>query len=221
MSGQKAPVNAPGRSTAVVRRTLRGQATMEALLEAAVACLLERGIVGTTVAEIAARAGVSPGLFVRCWPTKAALFAAAADLAQRRTLARFEDLWGSDPEDIDQLEQIRVGIDRIVAVYAEPEMRCLAELEGAARTDPRLSATVLPITEAIDEMIRQTARRLAPAEALSERFDDSVRVVIDTARGVSSRTAHAPPAVAARERQRVADALAALVGLPPRVPCRP
>jgi AcrR family transcriptional regulator len=203
----------PGRRSAS-RRTERGVATIEAFLDAAVQSLLERGIAGTTIAEIARRAGVSPGLFVRYWPTKAALLAAAAEAAQRNTLARFQDRWNANtPDDLDHLARIRAGIATIVDLYAEPEMRCLAELESAARTDAELAATVLPATESIDNLIIRSARNLAPVEAAAPRFDDSVRVIIDCARGTSQRTAHAPAEVAAATRRDVASALARLVGV--------
>jgi AcrR family transcriptional regulator len=197
-------------------RSDRSTATIEAFLDAAVQCLLERGIARTTIAEIARRAGVSPGLFIRYWPTKAALLAAAAEAAQRNTLAQFQDRWAATTNDgLDHLARIRAGITTIVELYAEPEMRCLAELESAARTDPELAKTVLPATEAIDDLIIRSARNLAPVEATAARFEDSVRVIIDCARGTSQRTAHTPADRAAAARRNVAAALARLVGVAP------
>lgn len=195
-------------------RTVRGAATVQAFLDAAIASLVKVGYGGTTIAEISRRAGVSPGLFVRYWPTKADLLAAAATDAQRRSFARFEDRWAAaTTTDATRLAQLRAAIATVVELYADPEMRCLAELEHAARTDRQLAATLVAATRSVDEVIVQHARRLAPAEATAERFDDSVRIIIDTARGVNQRTAAAPPDEAARARADAAHALARLVGV--------
>lgn len=195
-------------------RTERGAATVRAFLDAAIASLVEVGYAGTTIAEISRRAAVSPGLFVRYWPTKADLLAAAAMDAQTRSFARFEQRWAAATRaDADRLAQLRAAIATVIELYADPEMRCLAELEHAARTDPKLATTLHAATRAVDEVIVQHARRLAPEEATAELFGDSVRVVIDAARGVNQRTAAAPPEQAARARAEMADALARLVGV--------
>lgn len=187
---------------------------MVALLDAAVDCLVERGFANTTTAEISRRAGVSPGLFVRYWSTKAALLAAAAAHAHRRTMARFEARVGAILDGADDVRPaLRQSIAAIVDLHSEPEMRCLAELALAARTDPELAAEVATATGPIDEWVLRSARRLAPFTTLGRDFDANVRLVLDCARGVAQRAALLPPREAAAARAEVATSLARLVGL--------
>jgi AcrR family transcriptional regulator len=205
MSTVKAP------TPASTPRTGRGEATMTALLTAAVECLVELGYQGTTTAEISRRAGVSPGLFVRYWPTKQAMLAAAAAHAHREAMARFvERLQDIFQRAADVRAGVRDVIAAIIDLHAEPEMRCLAELAQAARTDPELAGEVGAATATIDGFVMRSARRLAPPETLGPNFDAHVLLVLDLARGVAQRTSLLPPRQAAKAR---ADAAAALVRL--------
>lgn len=195
-------------------RTGRGEATVSALLAAAVDCLVELGYQGTTTAEISRRAGVSPGLFVRYWPTKQALLAAAAAHAHREAMASFEQRLRSL---FARASDVRVGlrdvISAIIDLHAEPEMRCLAELAHAARTDAELAAEVSAATGPIDDFVLRSAHRLAPPEALGPQFDARVLLVLDYARGVAQRTSLLPPRQASSARAAAASALVGVLGL--------
>lgn len=57
----------------------RSAATRLALLDAAVACIAERGFAAATTSEVAARAGVSRGAQLHHFPSRAALMAAALE----------------------------------------------------------------------------------------------------------------------------------------------
>jgi AcrR family transcriptional regulator len=186
---------------------------MSALLAAAVECLVELGYQGTTTAEISRRAGVSPGLFVRYWPTKQALLAAAAAHAHREAMARFvERLHDMFERAADVRAGVRAVIAAIVDLHAEPEMRCLAELAQAARTDRELAGEVGAATATIDAFVLRSARRLAPPETLGPNFDAHVLLVLDLARGVSQRTSLLPPEEAAAARAEAAATLARVLG---------
>jgi AcrR family transcriptional regulator len=195
-------------------RTGRGEATVSALVTAAVDCLEELGYQGTTTAEISRRAGVSPGLFVRYWPTKQALLAAAAAHAHREAMAGFEQrIHVLFERAADVRAGLRTVISAIVDLHAEPEMRCLAELAQAARTDRELAAEVSAVTGPIDDFVLRSARRLAPADSLGPEFDNRVRLVLDYARGVAQRTSLLPPSEAAAARADAAEALVSVLGL--------
>jgi AcrR family transcriptional regulator len=73
-----------GRMPATGLRERRTARTREAIVTAALELFEERGIQGTTVDEISARADIAPRTFFRYFPTKeAVLFARAADDRER------------------------------------------------------------------------------------------------------------------------------------------
>ena len=57
----------------------RRAGTRAALVEAALGCLVDLGVAGTTTAAVCARAGVSSGALFNHFPSKAALLGAAAE----------------------------------------------------------------------------------------------------------------------------------------------
>ena len=67
----------------------RSAATREALLDAAIACLIEEGYANTTTGRVGARAGVSRGAHLHHFQTRITLVAAAVERLARR---RFDQL---------------------------------------------------------------------------------------------------------------------------------
>ena len=205
----------PGSASASRRARAVARPPSSALLAAAVDCLVELGYQGTTTAEISRRAGVSPGLFVRYWPTKQALLAAAAAHAQREAMARFEQTVARDvrrgrPTCAAGLRDV---ISAIIDLHAQPEMRCLAELAHAARTDRELAAEVRAATGPIDDFVLRSARRLAPPEVLGPQFDARVLLVARLRSGVARRTVAPAPSAGVVARAEAASALVAVLGL--------
>lgn len=82
----------PSQNSTDVRRKpqrQRGHERVAALLEAAGACFVEKGYDGTTMTEVAARAGASIGSLYQFFPTKEAL---ARALMQQYAQAVYEEL---------------------------------------------------------------------------------------------------------------------------------
>jgi AcrR family transcriptional regulator len=120
---------APPRRTQDERRA----ATRQALLDAALACLLEDGLAGLTTRRVAGRAGVSAATLRFYFPTRAAFVAAAVEqlsaelLRQHREHRAQRGDPGSDGVDswLDELWEICKG----------PAFAAMVELSFAARND--------------------------------------------------------------------------------------
>lgn len=188
-----------------------------AFIEAALACLADHGVHGTTVRRIADRAGVAPGLLTHYFTGKDALVAEAC-----RTLAGhiLDEVAGSPAPGGNALERLR-GFIR--ASFREPNL------------DPGLLRVWIGFWSLVltDETARAThaetyARYRSTLEALlSDALAEAGRPV-DAAR--TSRLAIAvsalldglwlewcldPSVITAREGERIAlDAVAAITGLP-------
>jgi AcrR family transcriptional regulator len=127
--------------TAVQRRTQaeRRAATRDALLEAAVDCLVARGYAGTTTRLIAESAGVSPGALQHHFPSKAALMGEVRRHLTTKAAEQLLPLAALRTSTIrERNEQI---LDRSWELYKGPLMQAALELLVAARTDPELRST--------------------------------------------------------------------------------
>ncbi len=195
-------------------RLVRGEATRAALLDAAARCLVEVGYAATTTAEIAVRAGVSPGLYARYWSSKSALLTEAAARAQRRGLEAFGARWAEhDDAGRPSGERLMLALGFLLELYDEPDMRCLSELAATAHADTELRNAVRDSLDEVEAFILGGARALAPPDRLGPDFDAQVRVVVDVARGMAMRTAAMRPAAAAVARREVLTVLGDLLGL--------
>jgi AcrR family transcriptional regulator len=127
----------------------RSAETRRRLLDAAIACLSERGYTGTTTSEIAGRAGVSRGAQVHHFRHKEELVIGALEHICARRLAEleyaFEELPVGGPE--FRLETL---IDLMWSAFRGPSFYAWLELLIASRTELVLRPTV-----------RETGRRLA------------------------------------------------------------
>jgi AcrR family transcriptional regulator len=127
----------------------RSAETRRRLLEAAIACLSERGYTGTTTTEIAGRAGVSRGAQVHHFRHKEELVIGALEHISARRLAELEFAFEELP--IGGLEfRLETLIDLMWAAFRGPSFYAWLELLVASRTEPILRVAV-----------REANRRLA------------------------------------------------------------
>ena len=112
----------------------RSAETRRRLLEAAIACLNERGYTGTTTTEIAGRAGVSRGAQVHHFRHKEELVIGALEHICERRLAELEYAFEELP--IGGLEfRLETLIDLMWAAFRGPSFYAWLELLIASRTD--------------------------------------------------------------------------------------
>lgn len=127
----------------------RSAETRKRLLEAAIACLNERGYTGTTTTEIAGRAGVSRGAQVHHFRHKEELVLGALEHICERRLTELE--YALEELPIGGLEfRLETLLDLMWTAFRGPSFYAWLELLVASRTEPILRVAV-----------RETNRRLA------------------------------------------------------------
>jgi AcrR family transcriptional regulator len=142
----------------------RSAETRRRLLEAAVACLHERGYTGTTTTEIAGRAGVSRGAQVHHFRHKGELVIGALEYICARRLAELEYAFEELP--LGGMEfRLSTLIDLMWSGFRGASFYAWLELVVASRTEPMLRAAV-----------RETNRTLASGirKAFVKFLDDGI-----------------------------------------------
>jgi AcrR family transcriptional regulator len=170
-------------STVRAPRQDRSRVTRQRLLDATVACLVERGWAGTTTTLVAQRAGVSRGAQLHHYPTKATLVLAALEhLVERRAAeirAEAAALRDRSPGD-------RVGgvVDLLAAAFTGPLFQAALELWVAARTDAELRAAVVPLESRIGRDLYRLAVDLLGADDSLPGVRPAVQATLDLLRGL-------------------------------------
>ncbi|HJP79518.1 MAG TPA: TetR/AcrR family transcriptional regulator [Pseudonocardiaceae bacterium] len=165
---------------APIRRTQaqRSERTRELLLTATIECLLELGYTGTTVQEVCRRAGLSRGAQQHHFATKAELMTHALEYL----VSKLSDQVRDSVRDLaDDPDRVAKAIDLLWDSYSGDLSTAALELWVAARTDPELRATLLPMDRALGRATRALYRELGwragddgitavPAERLDTLF---------------------------------------------------
>lgn len=167
-----------------VRRTQasRSAATREALLDAAIACLIEEGYANTTTSRVAERAGVSRGAHLHHFQTRNTLVAAAVERLARR---RFDELLAAAEALPAGPERTADGLDLLWAYYANPLFQAALDLWADARNDAELRAQLTAVERVLDRETLELARRLFPAIAGARDFEGLIQHALATARGLA------------------------------------
>jgi AcrR family transcriptional regulator len=154
----------------------RRDETRRALLDAAVASLVELGVARTTTLEVQKRAGVSRGALLHHFPSKAELVAA--------TVAHLAQLRGRELK--ERAASLPAGEARIDAVFdllwqsfTGPLFYVAMELRAAARTDRELRRALAPVERDVHVGIVQQYRTLFGAEiAARPGFDRALELTL-------------------------------------------
>lgn len=159
----------------------RSRATRQKLLVAAVESLAEVGYAATTVAVVAARAGVSRGAAQHHFPTRADLFAAAVEYMTEVRLMEIREQASRLPSGSGRTEAI-VGM--LADVYTGPLFRAALHLWVAASTEEPLRQQIVRLEAHVG---RQAHRALLEVLDVSERTPgvrETVQGVLDMSRGL-------------------------------------
>jgi AcrR family transcriptional regulator len=146
----------------VLRRTQfeRAAGTREALLSAAIECLVDVGYARTTTRMVAERAGVSRGAQTHHYPSKTDLVAAAIEHLFDRLIAQFRQAFATLPDGQRTLEEA-VGL--VWEVVKGPSFAAILEVTVAARTDPELRVVVHGMSAVLESSVVGLLRELFPA----------------------------------------------------------
>jgi AcrR family transcriptional regulator len=142
----------------------RRETARQRLCQAAIESLAELGYAGASTSDIAKRAGLSQGGLFAHYPSKSALFAAAADAMYADMRAEYRrSLRAADPTQDGAAAGIRILWD----LYRRPEMKASLELSMAARTDAGLRRALQPVFARATAENQALAAELLPGTRLA------------------------------------------------------
>jgi AcrR family transcriptional regulator len=171
-------------ATTRARRTQeeRRAATRAALLDAALACLVEHGYEGTTTGRVCERAGVSRGAYQHHFGTRPELVAAALEeLAMRRGEDIRRELASLPQGDA----RIELALDAIWGWFTGPLFDASVDLAAAARTDEELRASLAPVERRLSQETLRCCREMLAADAEDPSRDPLIQMTLGTVRGLA------------------------------------
>lgn len=159
----------------------RSRLTRQRLLDATVASLAQSGWTATSVAMVAARAGVSRGAAQHHFPTREALFTAAVDHICQQRLAELGVAAKRLPARSARTEAV---LAMITAIYTGPLFRAALQVWTAASSDEALRAQIVPLEAELGRRTHRIAVRLLGADESVPGVRETVQATLDLARGL-------------------------------------
>ncbi|GGQ38194.1 TetR family transcriptional regulator [Streptomyces ruber] len=156
----------------------RSRATRRRLLEAAVACLAERGWAGSTVSVVAERAGVSRGAAQHHFRTREDLFTAAVEYVAEERSAALRTLFPQGAADR------RDVVAALVGLYTGPLFRAALHLWVAATDEEQLRPRVTELEARFGREAHRIAVDLLGADESVPGVRETVQGLLDMARGL-------------------------------------
>lgn len=153
----------------------RSRATRQRLLEAAVACLAERGWAGSTVSVVAERAGVSRGAAQHHFPTREDLFTAAVEYVAEERSTALRTLPG---------HHVTAVVGALVDLYTGPLFRAALQLWVAASNEEQLRPRVTELEARVGRETHRIAVELLHADESRPGVRELVQGFLDMARGL-------------------------------------
>ena len=160
----------------------RRAATRSALLDAALACLVEHGYEGTTTGRVCERAGVSRGAHQHHFGTRPALVAAALEELAMRRLDEIRSEVASLPHGDARIEQ---ALDAIWGWFTGPLFQASIDLAAAARTDDELRAQLAPVEARLSQGTLLCCREMLADGAEDRSRDPLIQMTLGTVRGLA------------------------------------
>lgn len=160
----------------------RSERSRELLLDATIECLVELGYARTTVNEICLRAGLSRGAQQHHFTTKAELMTNALE----HLFARLGQQFVTATEQLPPgRERITKGIDLLWRAYSGTLSTAAVELWVAARTDPELRRSLLPVDRALGHATLEFYRRVVNNEVDEQRLQTVLLLTVNLIRGLA------------------------------------
>ncbi|MCX4233637.1 TetR/AcrR family transcriptional regulator [Streptomyces sp. NPDC020707] len=156
----------------------RSRATRQRLLEAAVACLAERGWAGSTVSVVAEHAGVSRGAAQHHFPTREDLFTAAVEYVAEERSTALRALFPEGAADR------RAVVTALVDLYTGPLFRAALHLWVAASNEDQLRTRVTELEGRVGRETHRIAVDLLNADETRPGVRETVQGFLDMSRGL-------------------------------------
>ncbi|MFS8199425.1 TetR/AcrR family transcriptional regulator [Streptomyces sp. CWNU-52B] len=156
----------------------RSRATRQRLLEAAVACLAERGWAGSTVSVVAEHAGVSRGAAQHHFPTREDLITAAVEYVAEERSTALRALFPEGAADR------RAVVAALVDLYTGPLFRAALHLWVAASNEEQLRVRVTELEGRVGRETHHIAVELLHADESRPGVRETVQGFLDMSRGL-------------------------------------
>ena len=160
----------------------RSERTREQLLDATIECLVELGYARTTVQEICQRAGLSRGAQQHHFTTKAELMTSALEHLFKRLS---DEILAATNELPAGPSRIEAGVDLLWRAYSGTLSTAAVELWVAARTDPELRRTLLPVDRALGHATLEFYREIMGVAVDDARLNTLVLLTVNMVRGLA------------------------------------
>ncbi|MFJ5220043.1 TetR/AcrR family transcriptional regulator [Streptomyces sp. NPDC088354] len=160
----------------------RSRATRQRLLEAAVACLADRGWAGSTVAVVAEHAGVSRGAAQHHFPTREDLFTGAIEFVSEQWLVALRERTLGLPD--AGVPRTRGVVELVVDLYTGPIFRAALHLWIAAANEEQLRPRVTALEARIGREAHRLAVEMLGADESAPGVRETVQATLDMARGL-------------------------------------
>ncbi|MFG3597953.1 TetR family transcriptional regulator [Bradyrhizobium sp. RDI18] len=151
-------------------------------MDAAVECLIERGVAGTTTLAVQRKAEVSRGALLHHFPSHATLLAASvAELVKRNERAVLH----SRAELRASSDKLETAIRSLAFAARQPAYLAELELWAVARTDNVLKQALIAAERAAKRDLERVYTSLFGDWANSETYDDVVSLTLHLVRGLA------------------------------------
>ncbi|HME68421.1 MAG TPA: helix-turn-helix domain-containing protein [Myxococcota bacterium] len=181
------------------RRRTQDERTAETrvrVLNAALACLVDRGYAGTTTTAVAERAGVSRGAQLHHFRTRAALVAAAVEHLYAGLTADYEKAFANLAPGADR---VSAAIDLLWDTFLDLRLAAVLELFVAGRTDDELREQLAKVAARHRARVTELARATFPvAPPREEEFNGLLALVLDALQGMAVAQLVEPDEASAR-----------------------
>jgi AcrR family transcriptional regulator len=174
----------PATTTAKPPRTQeqRRAATRQALLDAALTCLIEDGFGGLTTRRVAARADVSAATLRFYFPTRAAFVAAAVEQLAAELLRQHRERIARPASTENSLES---WLDELWEICKGPAFNVMVELSSAARNDDDARDNFALAERALTKHIALAATDVFPEQIADPRFRTLIDLATASMRGLA------------------------------------
>jgi AcrR family transcriptional regulator len=176
MNGNPDAINLPAN-----KHQERSVRTREALLEATIGCLIERGYAGTSTAEVCARAGLSRGAQLHQFHTRAELLAHALERLLRKHIDLLRDAVDALPPGPGRE---RAVVDVVFSTFSGPPARASMELWVASASDPELREHVVRVQRRLTRELLDVSIERRNPEVAADQVETLFWLTIYIVRGL-------------------------------------
>jgi len=160
----------------------RTAAARSSVINAAISLIVERGFAHTTMADVAARAGLTRGAIQHHFQNRVDLVRAIINDVEKRVVDLFSA--AAPAPNVSMERRIDILIDGLGAVTGSPSYQAAMDIWFTSRSDPDLRDAAFQSFRRYSEHLRDLWRSTFGKDFSEQAIADCRRVVVAVARGV-------------------------------------